>query len=84
MLIPESFGKSNSRMDLMDSREIIGALGNVVDFLPFTPKDGDIVSYNGISSLILYRYSKSRNLWCFVRRHDRLTTDTTRWQYGQP
>lgn len=59
----------------MRSEEIIAALGNVVDCLPFTPKDGDIVSYNSKPkpSLILYRYSKSKNLWCFVSKHDRLT-----------
>ena len=69
MLIPNSSGKLNS---LMDSREIIGALGSVVEHLPSNPKNGDIVSYNSISSLILYRFSKTRNLWCFVRRHERL------------
>jgi len=56
----------------MHSDEIIAALDDVVEHLPFNPKDGDIVSYNSVSALILYRFSKIRNLWCFVRRHERL------------
>ena len=75
----------------MDSFEIIAALSNVVEHLPFNPKDGDIVSYNGDSALILYRYSKIRNLWCFVRRHERLAVSPIRVngprrvrKHGQP